>query len=75
MSIPGIRALVPRYQSIEVEFTNRQGKKVKRQFKDFVARIFQHETDHLNGIVFLDRIETSKDIITEKEYTRLVSKS
>ena len=75
LSIPGIRALVPRYQSIEVEFTNRQGKKVKRQFKDFVARIFQHETDHLNGIVFLDRIETSKDIITEKEYTRLVSKS
>lgn len=44
----------------------------KRQFKDFVARIFQHETDHLDGIVFLDRVATSRDIITEKEYQKIV---
>lgn len=73
LSIPGIRALVPRYQSVTVEFTTRQGKMVKRQFKDFVARIFQHEYDHLEGTVFLDRMETSKDIITEKEYQKIVS--
>lgn len=74
LSIPSIRALVPRWQSIAVEFTNRKGKVVKRQFKDFVARIFQHELDHLDGIVFLDRIETPKNIISEKEYQKLVTK-
>lgn len=74
LSIPGIRALVPRYQSIAVEFTTRQGKVVKRQFKDFVARIFQHESDHLDGIVFLDRVEITKDIITEKEYQKLIAR-
>jgi peptide deformylase len=72
LSIPGIRALVPRWDSIKVQFTNRQGKLVKRLFNDFVARIFQHEFDHLEGIVFLDRVENTKDIITEKEYQKIV---
>lgn len=74
LSIPGIRALVPRYQSMSVEFTNRQGKIQKRQFKDFIARIFQHEHDHLEGIIFLDRLENTKDIVTEKEYQKIVAK-
>lgn len=72
LSIPGIRALVPRYQSITVEFTTRKGKLEKRQFQGFVARIFQHEYDHLEGLIFLDRIESTKDIITEKEYQKLI---
>ncbi len=72
LSIPGIRALVPRWQTVTVEFTTRQGKVIKRQFKGFVARIFQHEYDHLEGTVFLDRVETTKDIITEKEYQKIV---
>lgn len=72
LSIPGIRALVPRWQSIQVEFTDRKSKLVKRRFSGFVARIFQHESDHLDGLVFLDRIESSRDIITEKEYQKIV---
>jgi peptide deformylase len=74
LSIPGIRALVPRYNSVKIEYTTRNGKKVSRKFKDFIARIFQHEYDHLEGIIFLDRIETVKDIITEKEYQKIVNK-
>jgi len=73
LSIPGIRALAPRWQGILVEYTDRKGKIIKRPFTGFVARIFQHEYDHLEGIVFLDRVETTKDIITEKEYQKLVS--
>ena len=73
LSIPGIRALVPRYINIEVEYSDRTGKVYKKKFKEFVARIFQHELDHLNGIVFLDRAK-SKDIITEKEYQLIMSK-
>jgi len=74
LSVPGVRALIPRYTKIEVEFITKQGKKVRKNYKDFIARIFQHEYDHLEGLVFLDRIESTKDIITEKEYQKLMSK-
>jgi len=75
LSIPGIRGLMPRYQSISVEYTDRKGKIRKRQFKDFIARIFQHEYDHLDGVVFLDRLESTKDIVTEREYLRIIAKT
>lgn len=74
LSIPGIRALVPRYKTIKVEYIERTGRKTKKIFKNFVARIFQHEYDHLDGIVFLDRIESAQDIITEKEYQKMLRK-
>lgn len=73
LSIPGIRGLVPRHTTIKVEYFDREGKKQTKTFKDFVARIFQHEYDHLDGIVFLDRAE-SKDLITEKEYQKILKK-
>ncbi|MEP0803746.1 peptide deformylase [Funiculus sociatus] len=72
LSIPGIRGLVPRYREIEVEYTSRNGKLQRREFTNFVARIFQHENDHLDGIVFLDRLESTRDIITEQEYQQQI---
>ena len=72
LSIPGIRGLVPRSQAVEVEYTDRHGKSQKQEFTDFVARIFQHEYDHLDGIVFLDRLESNFDLITEQEYQKLM---
>ncbi len=74
LSVPGIRALVPRHTKISVEYTERNGK-IKREklSHDFVARIFQHELDHLNGIIFLDRAK-STDMITEKEYRVLMKR-
>jgi peptide deformylase len=72
LSIPGIRGQVPRYQAIEVEYTGRDGKLHKQELTDFVARIFQHELDHLDGIVFIDRVESTQDIITEREYQRIL---
>ena len=74
LSFLGIRGLVPRFRSIAVQFTTRDGKKVKTEFTEFAARIFQHEYDHLNGLVLLDRLESTKDIIAEKEFLRLISK-
>jgi len=73
LSIPGIRGLVPRHKSISVEYTNRDGDKKTEELEDFIARIFQHEYDHLNGILFLDRLESVIDMITEKEYIKLIS--
>jgi peptide deformylase len=39
-----------------------------------VARIFQHEDDHLRGIVFLDRLESTRDVVTEKEYQKQLAR-
>ncbi len=72
LSIPGIRALVPRFVEIEVTFTDQEGKSVSQRFEDFIARVFQHEYDHLNGKVYLDRVENIQDIISEKEYNKQI---
>ncbi|RXK12070.1 peptide deformylase [Halarcobacter mediterraneus] len=72
LSIPGIRALVPRYKTIEVEYTKIDGSKIQIIYEDFLARIFQHEYDHLIGKVFLDRVETNSDIISEDIYFKKI---
>ncbi|BAY88873.1 MULTISPECIES: peptide deformylase [unclassified Tolypothrix] len=72
LSVPGIRGLVPRYQTIQVEYTDRYGELQQQELTDFVARIFQHEYDHLDGIVFVDRLESTQDMITEQEYQQRI---
>ena len=74
LSIPGIRGLVPRHKSVLTRFTTRDGNIEEREFTEFAARIFQHEFDHINGVVFLDRMDSSREIITEKEYQRMMLK-
>ncbi|MDY6936282.1 MAG: peptide deformylase [Cyanobacteriota bacterium] len=68
LSVPNIRGRVPRYQTIEVEYLDRNGDLCHDRLTDFVARIFQHEYDHLEGVLFPDRIETSQDLVSEKEF-------
>jgi peptide deformylase len=70
LSVPGIRGLVPRHRQVEIEYTSPDGTLHQQVLTDFVARIFQHEFDHLNGMVFLDRLETTQDIITDQEYLK-----
>ncbi|MGK7895877.1 MAG: peptide deformylase [Xenococcus sp. (in: cyanobacteria)] len=72
LSIPGLRGLVPRDRAIEVEYTTICGDRVRKIFTDFIARIFQHELDHLDGIVFLDRLESKNDLYTEAEYHKRI---
>ena len=72
LSIPGIRGLVPRHRSIRVRYVTRFGELREEEYEGFLARVFQHEFDHLNGVVFLDRAD-SRDLVTEKEYLRLIS--
>ena len=74
LSVPMIRGLVPRYREIEVAYLDRQGDRQITKLTDFVARIFQHEYDHLLGKVFLDRVETNLDLVTESEYHKLNNK-
>lgn len=73
LSVPGIRAVVPRHNKIEVKYKTVDNEKRTIVFKDFVARIFQHEYDHLIGLAFIDRVETTKDIISEEVYFKRIS--
>ena len=76
LSIPGLRALVPRHKSIRAVIQGQEcNNLVEEGFSDFAARVFQHEYDHINGVVFLDRVESSLEIITENEYMKLVAES
>ncbi|AFZ04127.1 peptide deformylase [Calothrix sp. PCC 6303] len=73
LSVPNIRGLVPRYQWINIEYTDINGEIQQCQITDFIARIFQHEYDHLEGILFVDRIESDDDLFSEAEYQKLIS--
>ncbi|KFL33213.1 MULTISPECIES: peptide deformylase [unclassified Sulfurospirillum] len=75
LSLPGIRAQVPRYSEVEVLYTDRDGEEHTVIYSDFVARVFQHEFDHLMGKVFIDRVESTYDVVMEKEYQRIIGKT
>ncbi|MEL6554957.1 MAG: peptide deformylase [Cyanobacteria bacterium J06621_11] len=68
LSVPGLRGQVLRSREIEVRYTDRQGKIQQKVFTDFVARIIQHEFDHINGKVFLDRVVSTQDLMSDAEY-------
>jgi peptide deformylase len=70
LSVPDFRADVKRYASVLVEGVDREGKPVRLDRDDFLAIILQHEIDHLNGILFIDRISSLK----RQLYKRRVSK-
>jgi peptide deformylase len=72
LSIPGIRGPVQRHRRIRVRFLTREGDIREEEYEGFLARVFQHEFDHINGLVFLDRVD-SRELVTEKEYLRIVS--
>ena len=71
ISVPGIRGFVPRHESITVQYLTRDNQVQTRECSGLLARLFQHEMDHLDGIVYLDRLETPRDIIREAEYIKL----
>lgn len=56
LSVPDRRELVERYQEVTVQFWNLTGKAQTATFTGFIARIFQHEYDHLQGKLFIDRV-------------------
>lgn len=68
LSVPSLRGWVPRYKSVTVEYFDQKNDKQRVNFSGFIARIFQHEIDHLNGITFVDRVESSKDLYSEEEW-------
>ncbi len=72
LSVPGYRAQVRRAHSVEVEHELQDGRRVRERVEGFTARIFQHEIDHLDGVLYLDRREPGP-LVPEEVYQRLKS--
>jgi peptide deformylase len=70
LSIPGLRGPVPRHRRVGVRYLTRNGEVREEEYGDFLARVFQHEFDHVQGMVFLDRVESTRELMAEKEYVR-----
>jgi peptide deformylase len=70
LSIPDIRGKVPRARHIVVRALDRRGKRVEMPASGFTARVIQHETDHLNGILFFDRMTSFQSLTFLEEFGR-----
>ena len=70
LSIPDLRGRVPRYKTIRVQALDRHGKKLNFVAHDFHARVIQHEYDHLNGKVYLDRMRDFTTLTFLQEFAR-----
>lgn len=73
LSIPDLRGIVPRNASLVCEALDRNGKPIKIEAKDFFARVIQHEWDHLQGSVYLDRVVNLKSLSHLSEFARFCS--
>jgi peptide deformylase len=74
LSIPDIRGMVPRYTDITVRALDRDGRDIELRLKDFPARVAQHETDHLDGVLFFDKMDSMQSLTYLEEFSRFHSK-
>jgi peptide deformylase len=70
LSIPDFRGVTPRHTSMRLEAYDRKGERIELIAKDFFARVLQHETDHLNGRVYLDRMRDLTTLCHLQEWSR-----
>ena len=71
LSLPGISGEIPRAKKIRFRAQDRQGRPVEMEITDFFARIIQHEVDHLNGVLLIDRVDFDKRQELLSGYQRL----
>jgi peptide deformylase len=74
LSIPDIRGSVPRAAEVKVRALDRTGERIELHARGFPARVIQHETDHLDGVLFLDRMRSFESLTFLDEYARYWAK-
>jgi len=74
LSIPDVRGRVPRAREIKVRAYDRKGERIELRAHDFPARVIQHEADHLDGVLFFDRMKTFETLTFLDEYSRYWAK-
>lgn len=73
LSIPGLRGYVERPQHIRVDYVDLGGKPHALEVTGFLATVFQHELDHLDGTLYIDRIKDSRLLGFDLEYERYLA--
>ncbi|MBD3181198.1 peptide deformylase [Candidatus Poribacteria bacterium] len=71
LSVPDIRGIVRRYKNVVVEAMDLDGKKLRIEASDLMARALQHEIDHLNGILFVDHLSRLKLRLIKKQLNKI----
>ena len=74
LSIPDIRGMVPRFTDVTVKALDRDGRDIALALKNFPARVAQHEADHLDGVLFFDRMTSMESLTYLEEFSRFHSK-
>jgi peptide deformylase len=74
LSIPDVRGRVPRSREIKLRALDRHGERIQLSAHDFPARVIQHETDHLDGVLFFDRMRSFESLTFLDEYARYWAK-
>ena len=72
LSIPDVNADVERATRIEVEYQTLGGKLIHEEIEDLAARVFQHELDHLNGVLFIDHLSSLQRKMLEPQIKKLM---
>src|SRR5712691_1320950 len=75
LSIPDVRGRVPRAKEIKVRAFDRFGERIELSAHGFPARVIQHETDHLDGVLFFDRMKSLETLTFLEEYSRYRAKA
>ena len=68
----GMFAKVPRYKAVRLKYYDEAGKLRSKKFEGLAAQVAQHETDHLNGVLFVDKVKDTKTYMTYAEYIKRV---
>ncbi len=71
LSIPGWVGEVSRHKSIRVKAQDRNGKHIRMRLHDWTARIVQHEVDHLDGVLYIDKLTKPENFWTEEEFSEM----
>ncbi len=74
LSVPDIRGRVPRAREIQVKALDRRGRRIEINARGFTARVIQHETDHLDGVLFFDRMESFETLTFIEEFSKYWSR-
>ena len=74
LSIPDVRGRVPRAREIRLRAFDRRGERMELHVHSYPARVIQHETDHLDGILFFDRMRSFESLTFLDEYSRYWAK-
>jgi peptide deformylase len=72
LSVPGLRGRVTRPASVHLRALDRTGQVIELELEEFDAVVAQHECDHLDGILYVDRVDSSKQLAFEKEFERFL---